>query len=97
VESKRNETGIDGYPQNADFGSKPSHNTNGRLCKAKSISPSRFYSLDVPRGVAALRVMLWHWRHFFCDSTNKGPFPIEQEPMFELLYGHPEKYPLMAG
>jgi len=29
----------------------------------KSVSPSRFYSLDVLRGVAALSVVLWHWQH----------------------------------
>jgi hypothetical protein len=57
AEPKQNETETDDYLQNVGFGSKPSHNTNGRLCMAKSVSPSRFYSLDALRGVAALSVV----------------------------------------
>jgi len=54
---------------------------------AKSISPSRFYSLDVLRGMAALSVVLWHWQSFFLPLNKQGaPFFIEQQPMFEFLY-----------
>lgn len=54
---------------------------------ARSVSPSRFYSLDVLRGVAALSVVLWHWQHFFLPFNRQGvSFSIEQQPMFEVLY-----------
>lgn len=53
----------------------------------KSIFPSRFYSLDVLRGVAALSVVLWHWQSFFLPFNKLGaPFFIERQPLFELLY-----------
>ena len=59
---------------------------------AKSISPSRFYSLDVLRGVAALSVVFWHWQGFFLPSNKQGAsFSIQQQPMFEFFYVFYEK------
>lgn len=31
--------------------------------------PSRFFSLDALRGVAALSVVFWHWQHFFVGHS----------------------------
>jgi len=59
---------------------------------AKSISPSRFYSLDVLRGVAALSVVFWHWQGFFLPLNKQGAsFSIQQQPMFEFFYVFYEK------
>ncbi len=54
---------------------------------AKSLFPSRFYSLDVLRGVAALSVVLWHWQSFFPPFNKQGvAFFVERQPMFDYLY-----------
>lgn len=48
--------------------------------------PSRFHSLDVLRGVAAICVVLWHWQHFFAPLNPLGaPFEIERQPFFRYL------------
>lgn len=54
---------------------------------AKSEFPSRFYSLDVLRGVAALSVVFWHWQSFFLPFNKQGvAFFVEQQPMFDYFY-----------
>jgi peptidoglycan/LPS O-acetylase OafA/YrhL len=59
---------------------------------AKSVSPSRFYSLDVLRGVAALSVVFCYWQHFFLPFNKQGvSFSIENQPMFQVLYVFYEK------
>ncbi|HYX47840.1 MAG TPA: acyltransferase [Sphingomicrobium sp.] len=41
----------------------------------------RFYLLDALRGLAALAVVLWHWRHFFRTPT----VVVEKMPLHALL------------
>ncbi|MDX1933293.1 MAG: acyltransferase [Capsulimonadales bacterium] len=49
--------------------------------------PERFYSLDVLRGVAALSIVVWHWKHFFTDGARLSPaFHTERQPLFALLH-----------
>lgn len=45
----------------------------------------RFYSLDVLRGVAALTVVFFHWRHFFYEGTTGSMEPARQ-PFFAWLH-----------
>jgi peptidoglycan/LPS O-acetylase OafA/YrhL len=48
--------------------------------------PTRFYSLDVLRGIAALSVVLWHWQHFFLPLNRRGvQFVFSEQPLFSLL------------
>ena len=35
-------------------------------------SISRFYSLDILRGITALTVIFWHWQHFFAPLNPTG-------------------------
>ncbi len=59
---------------------------------AKSEFPSRFYSLDVLRGLAALSVVFWHWQSFFLPFNKQGvAFFVEQQPMFDYFYIFYEK------
>jgi peptidoglycan/LPS O-acetylase OafA/YrhL len=51
--------------------------------------PTRFYSLDVLRGAAALTVVFWHWQHFFLFGGVVVP-PTTAQPLhdvFFLFYG----------
>ncbi|MDD5037061.1 MAG: acyltransferase [Methylococcaceae bacterium] len=51
------------------------------------LSPNRFYSLDVLRGVAAFSVVFWHWQHFFSPLNKQGVlFSIEKQPLFDALF-----------
>jgi peptidoglycan/LPS O-acetylase OafA/YrhL len=43
--------------------------------------PKRFYSLDVLRGVAALGVVILHWRHFFDERS----LVLEDLPLYAAL------------
>lgn len=47
---------------------------------------TRFYSLDVLRGVAALGIVFFHWQHFFFIGTESGSFDISGLPLFQWLY-----------
>ena len=47
--------------------------------------PSRFYSLDALRGLAALCVVVCHWHFLFFDGTKLGPFVAEKQPFYPLL------------
>jgi peptidoglycan/LPS O-acetylase OafA/YrhL len=47
--------------------------------------PSRFYSLDVLRGLAALGIVFWHWSHFFYDGTEPGHFDRVRQPFYLLF------------
>ena len=49
--------------------------------------PKRFYLLEILRGVALLRVVLWHWQHFFLPYNKQGAiFFIDKQPLFEVFY-----------
>jgi peptidoglycan/LPS O-acetylase OafA/YrhL len=49
-------------------------------------SPSRLYSLDALRGVAALAVVFWHWQHFFFSGTTLADgFNREAQPFYEVF------------
>jgi peptidoglycan/LPS O-acetylase OafA/YrhL len=51
------------------------------------IPPKRFYSLDILRGIAVFRVILWHWQHFFLPLNKQGViFFIDRQPLFEVFY-----------
>lgn len=47
--------------------------------------PSRFYSLDVLRGFAALSVVCYHWRHFLLVNGQPDPALLAQQPFYSLL------------
>lgn len=44
----------------------------------------RLHSLDALRGLAALTVVFWHWRHFFYEGTA-GSYQPERQPFFDFL------------
>jgi peptidoglycan/LPS O-acetylase OafA/YrhL len=46
---------------------------------------TRFYSLDILRGVAALGVVFWHWQHFFAGS-GKGQMNFENLPLYRWFF-----------
>ena len=48
---------------------------------------TRFYSLDLLRGVAALSVVLWHWNFFFLPTNKHGVIiHVDNQPLFEIFY-----------
>lgn len=48
--------------------------------------PLRFHSLDAMRGLAALGVVFWHWRHFFYFGTQPGSPNFENLPLYDLFF-----------
>jgi peptidoglycan/LPS O-acetylase OafA/YrhL len=47
---------------------------------------SRFYLLDVARGIASMAVVLWHYQHFYYVDDRLGPtFDRDAQPFFFLL------------
>lgn len=54
--------------------------------------PKHLYSLDIVRGIAAVAVVFWHWKHFFYwQYTLPVEFDKTQQPLyswFSLLYDH---------
>ncbi|MFD1141769.1 acyltransferase family protein [Larkinella insperata] len=48
--------------------------------------PTRFYSLDVLRGIAALSVVLYHWRHSYNLCSSRPGFEPEQQPLYSIFY-----------
>jgi peptidoglycan/LPS O-acetylase OafA/YrhL len=49
--------------------------------------PTRFHSLDVLRGIAALSVVFWHWQHFFLPLNREGvAFDPTAQPFYDLLF-----------
>ncbi len=48
--------------------------------------PARFYSLDVLRGIAALSVVVFHWRHFFYDGAEPGSDAPPEQPLLAALF-----------
>jgi len=45
--------------------------------------PSRFITLDIARGIAALSVVLWHWQHFWYGATGRPPdFSRVVQPLY---------------
>jgi len=60
---------------------------NGDAYVTHQIPPSRFYSLDVLRGIAALSVVFWHWQHFFIPFNIYGAlFSADKEPLFKVFF-----------
>jgi peptidoglycan/LPS O-acetylase OafA/YrhL len=52
---------------------------------------TRFYSLDVLRGIAAIAVVLYHWRHFFGSNLQISKISVIKMPLAEwlsLIYAH---------
>lgn len=47
--------------------------------------PSRFYSLDVLRGFAALSVVCYHWRHFLIADGDLVPAVAAQQPFYRIF------------
>ncbi len=47
--------------------------------------PSRFYSLDVLRGFAALSVVCYHWRHFLITTDDIEHALAVQQPFYRIL------------
>ncbi|VXB47358.1 acyltransferase family protein [Pseudomonas sp. 8O] len=47
--------------------------------------PSRFYSLDVVRGLAALSVVFWHWQHFLYGTAQDGGYRISEQPFYSFF------------
>jgi peptidoglycan/LPS O-acetylase OafA/YrhL len=48
--------------------------------------PTRLFSLDALRGLAALGVVLFHHRHFFYDGPELGDIDTDRLPAFKLLF-----------
>jgi peptidoglycan/LPS O-acetylase OafA/YrhL len=48
---------------------------------------ARLYSLDVLRGVAAIAVVFWHWRHFFYDGLKvANDLDPEHQPLYSVFF-----------
>ncbi len=47
--------------------------------------PERLYLLDLLRGLAALAVVFWHWRHFFSIGTEPAALQMDRMPFFSLF------------
>lgn len=47
--------------------------------------PSRFYSLDAVRGLAALTVLLWHWQHFLYAGSLDVSYRMSDQPFYQQL------------
>lgn len=52
---------------------------------AERCLPARFHSLDALRGIAALAVVVWHWRHFFYDGLAMPHVAQEAWPFWTWL------------
>lgn len=66
-------------------------NTSNCLSDPRTIAcdavvlPERFHSLDALRGIAALVVVLYHWKFFFYDGTVAGQIAFERQPFYPAL------------
>ena len=49
-------------------------------------SVNRFYSLDMSRGVAAIGVVFWHWKHFFYSPGNPLVIDAEKFPLYGYFF-----------
>ncbi|RYD71093.1 MAG: acyltransferase, partial [Sphingobacteriales bacterium] len=54
--------------------------------KENHFIPNRFHSLDVLRGLAALAVVFFHWRHNFYTGTASTGFVASNQPFYTTLY-----------
>jgi len=60
---------------------------NGFVLTMHFILPKHFYLLDIVKGLAILKVILWHWQHFFYPYHSVGPgFDRVSQPLYCLLY-----------
>lgn len=57
----------------------------GEVLQPLCAAITRFYSLDILRGVAALGVVFWHWQHFFARST-KGQVNFGKLPLYRWFF-----------
>lgn len=49
--------------------------------------PKRFYTLEIIRGLAILKVILWHWHFFFYPHNPNGAMlVVERQPLYDLFY-----------
>lgn len=58
------------------------------LPASSSVVPSRFYSLDIIRGCAALSVVMWHWQHFWFKGTifQEALFHKTSQPLYGIFF-----------
>jgi peptidoglycan/LPS O-acetylase OafA/YrhL len=49
--------------------------------------PKRVYSLDIARGIAALSIVFWHWRHYFYNAQGEliKNYDISLMPLYTYL------------
>ncbi len=54
----------------------------------QTATPRRFHSLDALRGLAAIAVVLWHWRHFFRspDDAARRIVNVASMPLYPILF-----------
>ena len=48
--------------------------------------PKYFFLLDIFRGLAALAVVLWHWKNFYYKNNLPDNFDEKQQPLYSVLY-----------
>jgi peptidoglycan/LPS O-acetylase OafA/YrhL len=50
--------------------------------------PTRFYLLDVARGIAALSVVIWHYQHFYYGPNKALPinFSRSDQPFYKIFW-----------
>ena len=60
--------------------------TRGAGSGTAAVPPSRLYSLDALRGIAALSVVFWHWQHFFFRDGVVVPFDRSTQPFYRVLF-----------
>jgi peptidoglycan/LPS O-acetylase OafA/YrhL len=58
----------------------------GSSVEAQTDSETRLYTLDVLRGIAALSVVFWHWRHFFFVGATPGVIEQSRLPLNGMLF-----------
>jgi peptidoglycan/LPS O-acetylase OafA/YrhL len=46
--------------------------------------PRKFYSLDVLRGLAALSIVFWHWKHFLIKSAKY--VDLDAQPLYTVFF-----------
>src|SRR5579862_422893 len=51
----------------------------------RPVMRGRSHTLDALRGLAALAVVMWHWRHFGYDGTVAGHIDVAQFPASHAL------------
>lgn len=52
----------------------------------KAVAPKMFFSLDAIRGLAALSVVVYHWKHFFYNGTVLSNYDNLAQPFYSFLF-----------